>query len=131
MIMLAQLETVPSETVKNFALIILAILGGAYYVKELMGGAKKREVSFGFEPANKVEVQNQIGTLRTEDEKLHARIGGVERGLRNEFAGEIKMVRAEMIEAAKQLSGLSKSAELFNQSLAEQRSRLDREIERQ
>lgn len=33
--MFAQLETVPGETIKNFALIVLALLGGVYYAREI------------------------------------------------------------------------------------------------
>lgn len=54
--MLAQLESVPSEALKNFALIIMAGIAALYYVKEIFfGGKKQREVSFTETPASKRE----------------------------------------------------------------------------
>ena len=42
--MLAQIENVPSESIKNAALIILAILGALYYAKETFFKSGKRDV---------------------------------------------------------------------------------------
>lgn len=57
--MLAQLETVPSEFLKNAVLIVAGTAAVIYYVKEIFGGKKKREVTFGFEAASKAEFEEQ------------------------------------------------------------------------
>ncbi len=80
MILLAQIETVPAEALKNFVLIVAGIAALAYYIKEIFAGKKKREVSFEFTPANKEEFQDHLDWDRREHENLFRKISGVERG---------------------------------------------------
>ena len=80
MILVAQIETVPAEALKNFVLIVAGIAALAYYIKEIFSGKKKREVSFEFTPADKEEFQAHIEWDRREHENLFKKISGVERG---------------------------------------------------
>ncbi len=80
MTLLAQIETVPAEALKNFVLIVAGVAALAYYIKEIFSGKKKREVSFEFTPASKEEFQDHLDWDRREHENLFRKISGVERG---------------------------------------------------
>jgi len=71
-----------------------------------------------------------VAENKKDHEQIFSKLGGVERGLRGEFSTELKVVRAEMIEAGRQLAALNNNAEMLNQAMTAERSRLDREIER-
>lgn len=60
--------------------VLLTLLANAVIIIRT-GRAQKREVSFGFEPAGKVELEKHIEWNRREHENLFSKIGGVERGL--------------------------------------------------
>lgn len=84
----AQLQTVPGEEIKNFALIILAILGGAYYAKGIFTRSQKREVSFETDFTPQKDFDRLVTTNNAEHAQLFSKIGGVERGA-NERMDEI------------------------------------------
>jgi LEA14-like dessication related protein len=79
--MLAQIQSVPSEWLKNFALVIMAIAATAFYIKGIFSSKQKREVSFTEPPASKKEFDAHVEWNRREHENLFSKIGGVERGV--------------------------------------------------
>ena len=95
----AQLEAVPSEAIKNYALITLAVLGGLYYLKEIFGGKKAREVSFEFTPASKADFEAHVVDDERTHENIFSKIGGVERGARNEMKQEVATLRTDLTKA--------------------------------
>jgi len=89
--------------------VIIAFLAGiaANIVTVLMVARRqKREVSFTFEPASKVEFERHIENNRQEHAQMFAKIGGIERGANEkiERLNEILMERldAKFTEAARQ-----------------------------
>jgi hypothetical protein len=81
----AQIESVPAETLKNVMLIILGILGAAYYLKEIFF-SKKAPQPFEVREAKQyvhTDVFDQfVADNLRQHENLFSKIGGVERGAR-------------------------------------------------
>jgi hypothetical protein len=109
---------------------VLVAIGANVFALFKSNNLQKRQVSFEFEPASKEEFDKHVTANKGDHDNIFSKLGGVERGLRGEFSTELKVVRSEMVEAARQLAALSNNAELLNQSMVSERSRLDREIER-
>lgn len=92
--------------------------------------SQRREVTFPFEPASKVEFEKLAADNKKEHDNLFSKIGIMERGLRGEIAAELRVIRSEMTQTTAALSSLRASADMLNQSIASEKARLDRTIER-
>jgi hypothetical protein len=110
----------------NILLVGLLILSGASTVVSLVSlFATRREV----EALNK-ELDAHKAETRATDENLFAKLGGMERGLRGEFRGELETLRNEIGDAARSVSSLSATVTALNQSLISATGRLDRLADR-
>ena len=91
--LLAQIETVPAETLKNFVLIVAGVLGMAYFIKEIFFKGDKAPQPFEVKEAksfvHKQEFDLFAETNRREHENLFSKIGGVERGARVHLDGKL------------------------------------------
>ncbi|NOS70069.1 MAG: hypothetical protein HOP33_09075 [Verrucomicrobia bacterium] len=95
--MLAQLESVPGEALKNAALIIMAALAALYYVKEIFFGSKKKtEISpqpltveivkaLHEQFADKQDFDEHVEHNTERHSQLFNRIDGVERKARQDM----------------------------------------------
>jgi hypothetical protein len=72
--MLAQLEPVAAEHLKDWMLVFAGLVAIVYYVKEILGGKKRREVSFEFEPVSKDEFDRHVRETKAHCDTLH---GGI------------------------------------------------------
>lgn len=70
--MLAQIDNVPSDTIKNVALIILAVLGAAYYIKEIFFNGPRRDISPQPLAVEIVEELHEQFASKTDFEKFRA-----------------------------------------------------------
>ncbi len=100
--MLSQLEHVPSEFLKNTALVIAGLLAAAYYGKELLEKKKISEITpqpltvQKFSPcANKDEFHHHVAENKREHENIFAKIGGVDRGSSSRVEQQIASLRTE------------------------------------
>lgn len=123
---LAQLENVPDSALKNFVLIIAGALACAYYAKEIFtSGKKKREVSFELESVTKDEFDKHVDLNKDEHDKIFSKIGGVERGGREEvdkkitkLSTELNATNALMHETKGEMKQLTSQLVLIQQELA-------------
>lgn len=119
--MFAQLEPVPGETLKNFALIALAVLGAGYYIKEIFFGSKMPqplETKKAADYVHKNEFENHVAENREEHKAIFSKIGGVERGASATLDTKIQHISDEITEQGKDIAGLKKETEMQNQSIA-------------
>lgn len=63
--MLAQLEHVTAEALKNFVLIVAGFIATAFYVKGIFTNKQKREITFSEEAASKREFDQFTATTNT------------------------------------------------------------------
>lgn len=91
--MLAQLETVPSETLKNFVLIVAGFLAMAYFVKEIFFKRESPPQPFEVREAKDFVHKQTFDDFATKNEREHenlfSKIGGVERGARIHLDGKL------------------------------------------
>lgn len=75
--MVAQLQTVPAEQIKNFALIVAAILAGAYYVKAIFFSRKQQaEVNMAFEAASQKAFEKHVEDTKENFQSLRVEAAG-------------------------------------------------------
>ena len=95
--MLAQtLMDVSPDWLRNAVLFAAAIAAIIYYIKEIIGGKKKREVSFESEGASKAEFLKLVADNLAEHEIMFSKIGGVERGARENVDNKVEALRGEL-----------------------------------
>lgn len=131
--MLAQMESVPSDTVKNVALIILAILGGIYYVREAFFREKvpqPLETKKAADYVPKYEFEKHVEQNRQDHDHLHSKIGGVDRGNGKKISDEVTNVHNRVNAIEKSIGGLEVASDLQSQRLAQIDAKIDRLIER-
>ena len=81
---------------------LASVIGSVVSVVVMLANRKqKREVSFSFEPASKVEFERHVEWNRREHESLHSKIGGVERGSN----AMVEKIRQEISEMERRLLG--------------------------
>jgi septal ring factor EnvC (AmiA/AmiB activator) len=111
----------------NAILTALVILGGASTCISLAGlFATRRELD-----SLQKNFEAHAASTRDTHDQLFNKLGGMERGLRGEFRGELDALRTEIGQAAREVSRLSATVIALNQSLATATARLDRLADRQ
>lgn len=111
----------------NSVLAAVAILGGASTCVSLAGlFATRRELD-----SLQKSFEAHAAATRDSHDQLFNKLGGMERGLRGEFRGELDALRTEIGQAAREVSRLSATVIALNQSLATATTRLDRLADRQ
>jgi hypothetical protein len=104
--------------------------------------SERRQVTISPGLVSRPEFETHVNEDRHEHEKLFARLGGMERGLHEQFNNELKAAREEGLadiralhqeinEVARKVSGLEATNTIQSQRLAEISAKLDRVIERQ
>lgn len=81
--LLAQIQSVPAEALKNYVLITAGLIATAYYARGLFSRKEKREITFEFTPASKEAFDNHVKANREEHDQLHAKLSGMDRGSRD------------------------------------------------
>lgn len=112
--------------------VILVMTTIAANIAVIFGTRQKqrREVSFEFEPASKEAFATHVIENREAHEQIFSKIGGVERGAKSALEQQVEVVRKDVMQCGRDISGLKVETQLQNQSLARVESKLDRLIER-
>jgi len=74
--------------------------------------------------------EKHVAENREDHDKIFTKIGGVERGAAATIEQRVEVVRRDLVEVGKQVSGLDSKTELQNQQLARIDSKLDRLAEK-
>lgn len=69
--------------------------------------------------------ETTISELKEEQNRIFAKMGGMERGIREEVRRDVEKLHDKVNEVAVQVGGLSASFELLNQNLARISAKLD------
>ena len=106
--MLAQAETVPSEFLKNFLMIVAAVAASAYYIKVLFWGeGQKTPQPFEVRAAKDYVHKEEFNTLVQSNEAAHrdmfSKIGGVERGSRQQLESKFEAIQRSQEEGREKL----------------------------
>ena len=101
--MFAQIDTLNADWLKNLAIFVTCLSATAFYVKGIFSNKQKREVSFTEAPASKKEFDQHVEWNRREHESLHAKIGGVERGVTQRIEARLDRMEAASNEAREKI----------------------------
>ncbi len=113
---------ISNSSLGNAVLIGFTVASGVSTVVSLVSlFATRREVE---------SLQKRIDQHESIHKDIFTKLGGVERGVRNELKGDIEKLRAEISEATASVAGLVATVTQLNQSLANQQARLDRLADR-
>ena len=107
-IILAQAEGVPSEYIKNAALVVAGAAATAYYVKVLFWGeAPKTPQPFEVRAAKDYVHKEEFNTLVQSNETAHrdffSKLGGVERGSRAQLETKFEAIQRSQEEGREKL----------------------------
>lgn len=140
--MLAQsLTDVAPEWLRNMMLFLAALAATVYYVKEIFGGKKKREVTFGFESASKNDFEAQKAHCTKRHAELFTAIEQTEEIINAAVEKKMEKIDAKLDIKHKEntdrlngvenaVSGLRVSVDTNNQQTAGLGNKLDRLFER-
>lgn len=122
--------------------VLQAVAAAFSIIRAVVNRAERREMTLNAEAVPRPDFDVQIAENKHEHENIHARLGGVERGITSHLNGEIRALReerredisalhGELNEVARKVSSLEATNTLQSQRLAEINAKLDRVIERQ
>lgn len=117
-------------------LILNLLLGASATVVSLVRGNRQKieplplqvQEAAAFVPQQLFEAT--VSELKEEQSRLFAKMGGMERSLRDEVRRDVGQLHDKINEVAVEVGGLSKATELLNQHLAQISAKLDRIAER-
>jgi hypothetical protein len=109
-VILAQAEGVPSEYLKNFALVVAGVAATAYYVKVLFWGDSPRtpqplEVREAKDFVHKEEFNKHVEEDNQTHRDLFSKIGGVERGAREHLDNKLDAMQQSEESGREKLHG--------------------------
>jgi hypothetical protein len=99
-------------------------------IKQIRDDPEKRQVSITPNVATKEDLGRHVEDNRQEHQNIFAKIGGVERGLREEIKKDVGHLSDKISDVSADVTGLNKTNELQNQRLVHMDAKLDRLIER-
>jgi hypothetical protein len=107
-LILAQAEGVPSEYIKNFALVLAGAAATAYYVKVLFWGESPKTpqpftVSTAKDYVHKEDFNKLVDENNLAHRDLFSKIGGVERGTRQHLENKLDAMQASQDEGRDKL----------------------------
>lgn len=118
---LAQIASIAPDWLKNMAIFIACAAATAYYVRGLLGGPQKREVSFDDPPASKVEFDRLVAHNTERHGQLFSAISRVEREAReamdNRFTNLNEERRATLEKLTEQFAFIRESIAAINREL--------------
>lgn len=117
-------------------LILNLLLGASATVVSLVRGNRRSiepsplEVKEASAYVPQQVFENTIAELKEEQNRIFAKMGGMERSLRDEVRRDVGELHTKVNEIAVEVGALGKASELLNQHLAQISAKLDRIAER-
>ncbi len=117
-------------------LVLNLLLSGAATVVTLIRGGRQRidpqplQVQAAAEYVSKEVFDAAVTEVKEEQSRLFSKLGGMERGLRDEVRRDVAELHEKVNGVSVQVGALSKATDLQNQQLAQISAKLDRVAER-